>query len=80
MTSLKGIEWGSPEFVKIAKQGESEYEANEIINNSAELIDSLIDFRGFNSENWKQRSGLIGIRDDLTEILGLYDESWEAYE
>jgi hypothetical protein len=76
---VKGLTWGTPEFVKIAKQAEAEFEVSEILSDMDDAVASLIDNRGF-TQDLRQRSALISIRNDLSEILGFYDESWEASE
>lgn len=79
MTSVKGLTWGTPEFVKVAKQAEAGFEVSEVLSGMNDGVEALIDNRGF-TQDWRQRSVLISIRNDLSEILGFYDEGWEAAE
>jgi len=71
MSSVKGMTWGTPEFIAIAKAAEREGEMTHAIGEIQTLTDRIIDIN----------SGVIGsdharsiryIRDDLSEIIGEY--------
>ena len=72
--SVKGLTWGSPEFVKISKLGERQGEANGIVDGIVDAVDSLVDHGGFKSDSGEQHWKLHHVRDDLTDMLVLYDE------
>jgi hypothetical protein len=72
--TIKGLTFGSPEYVRISKQAEACYDADKIIDRISESVEELIGHSGYRMDNREQARELRHVRNDLTEIVGDYGE------
>lgn len=68
MTSLKGVVFGSPEYVRIVKDAEAVGENTQLIGVAEKSIDKVA--RCSVDITYEQRESLRNIRRDIDEILG----------
>lgn len=66
--SLHGIEFGSPEYVRITKHGEEVGEFRDNVRQLTELVEDIES--NSNKLRWEDRSELAHVRDILIGIIG----------
>lgn len=67
MISVKGMTWGTPEFITIAKRAEAQGEADQIVEEAVEVIE----FSEMSTDCWER------VRERVAEMFDLCDGDCE---